>query len=68
MVTFNEARDRARRALSKYQNRVDRLARDIARTMKTIERDIDSKDKKVIAHVVEQVFGAYLAKRIYEYL
>jgi len=68
MVTFKEAYDAVKKALSKRISRVDRLAKELARsaTRAVGERDLDAQDKKRIAHAVREVLGAYAAKVAYQ--
>ncbi|MEM4438812.1 MAG: hypothetical protein QW680_09300 [Pyrobaculum sp.] len=68
MVTFREAYDTVKRAMSKRLSRVERLARDLAKAAAKAagEKDLDSQDKKRIAHAVREVLGAYAAKVAYD--
>jgi len=68
MVTFKEAYDAVKKALSKRIGRVDRLAKELARsaTRAVGERDLDAQDKRRIAHAVREVLGAYAAKVAYQ--
>ena len=68
MVTFKEAYDAVKKALSKKISRVDRLAKELAKAAAKAagEKHIDSKDKKRIAHAVREVLGAYAAKVAYQ--
>jgi len=68
MVTFKEAYDAVKKALSKKISRVDRLVRELARAAaKAVgEKDLDSQDRKRVAHAVREVLGAYAAKVAYQ--
>jgi hypothetical protein len=68
MVTFKEAYDAVKKALSKKTSRVDMLVKELAKaaTKAAGEKHLDSRDKKRIAHAVREVLGAYAAKVAYE--
>jgi len=68
MVTFKEAYDAVKKALSKRIYRVDRLAKELAKAAAKAagEKHLDSRDKKRIAHAVREVLGAYAAKVAYQ--
>jgi hypothetical protein len=66
MVTFKEAYDAVKKALSKRIGRVDRLAKELAKAAAKGEKHLDSRDKKRIAHAVREVLGAYAAKVAYQ--
>lgn len=68
MVTFKEAYDAVKKALSKKTSRVDRLVKELAKAAFAAagEKHLDSRDKKRIAHAVREVLGAYAAKVAYQ--
>jgi hypothetical protein len=67
MVTFKEAYDAVKKALSKKTSRVDRLVKELAKAAAKAagEKHLDSRDKKRIA-AVREVLGAYAAKVAYQ--
>ena len=63
---LEEAYDDMRDVLADLKGRVDRLARDIAERVRRKART--ERRRQAYAYAARQMFGAYLAKRVYDEL
>ena len=63
---LEEAYDDMRDVLADLKGRVDRLARDIAERVRRKART--ERRRQAYSYAARQMFGAYLAKRVYDEL
>lgn len=63
---LDEAYDDMRDILAELKPRVDRLAKSIAERVKRKART--EKRRKAYSYAARQMFGSYLAKKVYDYL